>query len=207
MCKLLFIVALFALFFGTAIGFPIFFPVISRSIMNTQKKMEMPNTECEICNYIILHSNEHITNTTIENSAVRIMEKTCMNMPRKTRNECMSMINKNFKRIIRMILKKEDSNIICSDMHVCSIQQENVTDCKFCKYASVRIEGFLNKNHTLSDIISFAEHFCEDVSENYYNTCTYLMDIHYIEIVLKLIDRNNAIDACEEISICSKNDL
>lgn len=202
MCKLLFNIALFALFFGTAIGFPIFFPVISRSIITSQA-----NDDYKICNSIVLQSGQHITNNTLKKTAVSIMENTCMNMPKKMKKNCIRIISKNFERIIRMILKKEDASIICSEMHVCSIQQENVTDCKFCKYASVRIEGYLKKNHTLTDIISFAEHFCEDISDNYYNTCTYLMDIHYIEIVLKLLDKHNAISACEEIDICSKNDL
>jgi hypothetical protein len=101
-----------------------------------------------------------------------------------------------------MISKKEDSSIICSEMHICSIPQNNITDCKFCKYASVRIEGFLNRNHTLYDLINFAETFCEDVSENYNESCTNLMNIHYFEIIERLMDRTNPIDACEAVKLC-----
>jgi len=194
---------LLTLFFGYAIGIPIFFPVISRPIINSQKKMEIPTDDCGICNYVVAHSEEHISNSTTDKDARYTMRKACETLPRKRQSQCMAMIQENSKKLIRMISKKEDSSIICSDMHICAIPQKNITDCTFCKYASVRIEGFLNKNHTLFDLINFAENFCEDVSENYYETCSRLMDIHYLELIAKLMDRNNPIDACEAVKLCS----
>lgn len=194
---------LFCIFIGITTGFPIFFSVISRPIINSQKKIEIPIDDCGICNYVVAHSEEHISNSTTEKDARYTMRKVCETLPRKRQSQCMSMIQENSKRLIRMISKKEDSSIICSDIHICSIPQKNITDCTFCKYASVRIEGFLNKNHTLFDLINFAENFCEDVSENYYETCSRLMDMHYLELIAKLIDRNNAIDACEAVKLCS----
>ena len=194
---------LFFVLIGSVVGILIFFPVISRSIIHSQKKTDIPKDDCGICNYIVIHSEEHITNETLEKTNINIMENTCMNLPRKRQNQCIHMIHDNFKKMIRMISKKEDTSIICSEMHICNTTQKNITDCTFCKYASVRIDGFLNKNHTLFDLINFAENFCEDVSENYYETCTRLMDIHYLDLITKLIDRNNAIDACEAIKLCT----
>jgi hypothetical protein len=193
---------LFCILIGTTVGIPIFFPVISRPIIHSQKKIEIPNDDCGICNYIVAHSKEYISNETIEKSAMYTMKKVCDMLPRKRLSECLNMIQKNSKRMIRMISKKEDSSIICSEMHICSIPQKNITDCTFCKYASVRIEGFLNRNHTLYDLINFAETFCEDVSENYYESCTNLMNIHYFEIIERLMDRTNPIDACEAVKLC-----
>jgi hypothetical protein len=187
---------------GITVGIPIHFPSISRQIITSQKRIEIPKDDCGICNYIVAHSEERISNSTIEKSAINIMTNICETLPRKRQAQCMAMIHKNSKRLIRMISKKEDSSIICSDMHICSIPQNNVTECTFCKYASVRIDRFLNKNHTLFDLINFAENFCEDVSENYYETCSRLMDIHYLELISKLMDRNNPIDACEAIKLC-----
>lgn len=189
-------------FIGTNAAIPIHFPSISKSIITSQKRIEIPNDDCGICNYIVAHSEERISNSTTEKSAINIMKNICETLPRKRQTQCMNMIKENSKRLIRMISKKEDSSIICSDMHICSIQQNNVTDCKFCKYASVRIDGFLSKNHTLFDLINFAENFCEDVSENYYETCSHLMDIYYLELIAKLMDRNNPIDACEAVKLC-----
>jgi len=194
---------LLCIFIGTTVGIPIFFPVISRPIINSQKRIEIPNDDCGICNYVVAHSEEHISNSTAEKDAKYTMKKICETLPRKKQNQCMTMIQDNSKRLIRMISKKEDSSIICSEMHICSKPQNNITDCNFCKYASVRIDGFLNRNHTLYDLINFAENFCEDVSENYYESCTNLMKIHYYEIIERLMDRNNPIDACEAVKICS----
>ena len=196
---------LFFVLIGTTVGIPIFFPIISRPIIRNGKRIDILKDNCDICNYVVTHIEEHITNETLESTAAHTMENTCMNLPRKIQSQCIHMIHDKFKPMIRMISKKEDPNIICSEMHICSIpqkNQKNITDCTFCKYASVRIEGFLNKNHTLFDLINFAEHFCEDVSENYYNTCVRLMDIHYLDLITKLIDRNNAIDACEAVKLC-----
>jgi saposin len=194
---------LFFVIIGSAVGIPIFFPIITRPIISNQKKMEIPKDNCGICNYIVANSEEHITNETLEKTAVHTMENTCMNLPRKRHDQCINMIHNNFKRMISMISKKEDSSIICSEMHICHTTQKNITDCNFCKYASVRIEGFLNRNHTLFDLINFAETFCEDVSENYYESCTNLMNIHYFEIIERLMDRTNPIDVCEAIKLCS----
>ena len=196
-------IVLFFVLIGSTAGIPIFFPTISRPIKNTQKKIEIPNDECGICNYIVAHSEEKISNTTAEKDAIYTMKKICETLPRKRHDQCTTLIRENSKKLIRMISKKEDSNIICSEMHICAKPQNNITDCNFCKYASVRIEGFLNRNHTLFDLINFAEHFCEDVSENYYESCTNLMNIHYFEIIERLMDRNNPIDACEAIKLCS----
>jgi hypothetical protein len=195
---------IFALLIGTTVGIPIFFPAISRPIINSQKKMEIPTDDCGICNYLVTHAKERITNQTLESIAFRIMKNTCANLPRKKQAQCIEMVRENSKRMIRMISKKEDSSIICSEMHICNNPQknQNITDCNFCKYASVRIEGFLNKNHTLFDLINFAENFCDDVSESYFNTCTRLMEIHYLDLISKLMDRNNAIDACEAVKLC-----
>jgi hypothetical protein len=204
--KIMFKLLLFFVLIGSAVGIPIFFPIISRPIISNQKKMDIPNDDCGICNYVVINSEEHITNETLEKTAIHTMENICMNLPRKRHDHCINIIHNNFKQIIRMISKKEDSSIICSEMHICNITkktEKNITDCTFCKYASVRIEGFLNKNHTLFDLINFAENFCEDVSENYYDTCIRLLDIHYLDLVTKLIDRNNAIDACEAVKLCS----
>jgi hypothetical protein len=195
--------ALLVLFVGYAVGIPIFFPVISKPIIHNQKRIEIPNDDCGICNYVVAHSEEYIFNSTIEKDAMAKFKKVCDTLPRKRQIQCMTMIQENSKRLIRMISKKEDSSIICSDMHICSIPQNNVTDCTFCKYASVRIDGFLSKNHTLFDLINFAENFCEDVSENYYETCSHLMEIYYLELIAKLMDRNNPIDACEAVKLCS----
>jgi hypothetical protein len=194
---------LFAVLIGTTAGIPIFFPVISRQFINSQKKIEIPNDDCGICNYIVAHSEEHISNSTTEKDAKFTMRKICETLPRKRQAKCLNMIQENSKRMIRMISKKEDSSIICSEMHICSIPQKNITDCTFCKYASVRIEGFLNRNHTLFDLINFADNFCEDVSENYYESCTNLMNIYYFEIIERLMDRTNPIDACEAVKLCS----
>ena len=120
---------------GITYGIPIHFPSISKPIINSQKRIEIPNDECGICNYIVVHSEEYIFNSTIEKDAMAKFKKVCETLPRKRQGECLNMIQQNFKRLIRMISKKEDSSIICSDMHICSIPQNNVTDCTFCKYA------------------------------------------------------------------------
>jgi len=190
------------MFIGVAHGIPLFFTSISRPIISSQKKIEIPNDECGICNFIVLHSENHISNSTNEKDARYTMKKVCESLPRKRHSQCLNMINDHSKRLISMISKKEDSSIICSDMHICNFEEKNITDCTFCKYASIRIDGFLNKNHTLFDLINFAENFCEDISENYYETCSRLMDIHYLELIAKLMDRNNPIDACEAVKLC-----
>jgi len=193
---------IFLLIIGATSSIPIHFPSISRPIISNQKKIEIPNDDCGICNYVVAHSEEYIFNQTTEKSAIYTMKKACETLPRKRQNQCLNMIKENSKSLIRMMSKKEHSSIICSEMHICSIPHNNITDCNFCKYASIRIDGFLNRNHTLYDLINFAENFCEDVSEDYYESCSTLMNSYYFEIIEKLMDRNNPIDACEAVKLC-----
>ncbi len=54
------------MFIGVAHGIPLFFTSISRPIISSQKKIEIPNDECGICNFIVLHSEKNISNSTNE---------------------------------------------------------------------------------------------------------------------------------------------
>ena len=101
-------IVIFTVLIGTTVGIPIFFPAISRPIINSQKKMEIPTDDCGICNYVVAHTNDRITNETLESTAIHIIENTCTNLPRKIQAHCIKMMRTNFKRMTRMISKKEE---------------------------------------------------------------------------------------------------
>lgn len=214
----------FLLLITTVSSIPFFFPVITRAHITT-KKVEVPvpapvpvpvpapsqmeqfeqsnnNHYCSICDFIIHRSEEFITNITTYEDALHIMKMSCNHLPKMKYTTCNEIISENSERMISMIAKKEDASIICSNLHICDNVGMNISDCFFCHYASKRIEYFLNENHTIHDIIDYGEHFCEHIRFPYQEICVRIMEISYLDLIGKIIDRHNPIDACEAVRLC-----
>jgi len=146
-------ILIFLLLITTASSIPIFFPVISRPHI-TKKEPSVPSEQteadnCSICDFIINRSEEMITAKTTYEDALHIMKTACNHLPKIKYNSCNEMISENAKRMIAMIAKKEDTSIICSNLHICEKVGVNISDCVFCNYASKRINFFVNENHTI----------------------------------------------------------
>ncbi len=190
----------------TVSSIPIFFPATSRPHNITKEPYvptkQMNNDYCSICDFIINRSEEYITQKTTHEDAIHIMKSACNHLPKMKYNDCIEMVSQKGYRMKHMIMKKEDSSIICSNLHICDKVGLNISDCFFCNYASKRINFVLNENHTIADIIDYGETFCEHVGQSYHNTCIRFMDSHYLDLISKLIDRHTPSDACEAIRIC-----
>lgn len=202
----------FLLLITTASAIPIFFPAISRPHITTEKNTKKPivpteqkDTDyCSICDFLISKSEEYITKRTTHEDAIHIMKTTCNHLPKMRFNDCVQMVAEKGDKMIKMITKKEDTSIICSNLHVCDKVGLNISDCFFCNYASKRINFFVNENHTISDIIEYGETFCDHVGKSYHTTCSRFMTSHYLDLIAKLIDRHTPNDACEAIHLCLK---
>lgn len=191
-----------------ASAIPMFFPSISKPhitkkepVVQTEKK-EADN--CSICDFIVSKSEEYITKKTTREDALHIMKTNCNHLPKMRFNDCVQMVADKGEKMVQMITKKEDTSIICSNLHVCDKIGLNMTDCFFCNYASKRINFFVNENHTITDIIEYGESFCDHIGPSYRNTCVRFMDSHYFNLIAKLIDRHTPNDACEAIRMCLK---
>lgn len=198
----------FLLLITMASAIPMFFPVISRAHI-TKKEPVVPTEQketdyCSICDFLISKSEEYITKRTTREDALHIMKTNCNHLPKMRFNDCVQMVADKGDKMIQMIAKKEDSSIICSNLHVCDKVGLNLTDCFFCNYASKRINFFINENHTITDIIEYGETFCNNIGPSYHNTCARFMDSHYLNLISKLIDRHTPTDACEAIRMCLK---
>jgi hypothetical protein len=201
-------ILIFLLLITTASSIPIFFPVISKPHI-TKKEPSVPSEQkeadnCSICDFIINRSAEMITAKTTYEDSLHIMKTACNHLPKIKYNSCNEMISENAKRMIAMISKKEDTSIICSNLHICEKVGVNISDCVFCNYASKRINFFVNENHTIGDIIDYRETFCDHIGKSYRDTCVRFMDSHYHDLIGKLIDRHTPEDACEAIRLCLK---
>lgn len=122
---------------------PMFFPSISRAHI-TKKEPAVPTEQketdnCSICDFLISKSDEYITKRTTREDALHIMKTNCNHLPKMRFNDCVQMVADKGEKMIQMITKKEDTSIICSNLHVCDKVGLNITDCFFCNYASKRI--------------------------------------------------------------------
>ena len=195
-----------------ASAIPMFFPMISRPNIMKKQTTNEPSVStqqndknyCSICDFIITKSEEYITKKTTREDALHIMKTNCNHLPKMRYNDCVQMVADKGEKMIQMITNKEDSSIICSNLHVCEKVGLNITDCFFCNYASKRINYFVNENHTISDIIDYGETFCYHIGSSYQNTCARFMESHYLDLIVKLIDRHAPNDACEAIRMCLK---
>ena len=199
-------ILIFLLLITMASAIPMFFPAISRAhIAKKNAKEPVVSTDyCSICDFIINRSEEMITEKTTYEDALHIMKTACNHLPKMKFNTCNEMISENSERMIAMIVKKEDTSIICSNIHICEKVGVDISDCVFCNYASKRINLFMNENHTLGHIITYGETFCDHIGKSYRDTCTRFMDTHYHDLIGKLIDRHTPEDACEATRMCLK---
>lgn len=199
---------IFFILITMASAIPMFFPVISRPLIKMKEHVvstqQKDSDYCSICDFIITKSDEYITKGTTYEDAIHIMKTNCNHLPKMRFNDCVQMVMEKGEKMIRMITNKEDSSIICSNLHVCEKVGLNITDCFFCNYASKRINYFVNENHTISDIIDYGETFCDNVGPSYHNTCTRFMTSQYLNLIAKLIDRHAPNDACEAVRMCLK---
>lgn len=198
----------FLLLITMASAIPMFFPSISKAHI-TKKEPVVPAEQkevdnCSICDFLVSKSEEYITPRTTYDDALHIMKTNCNHLPKMKYNDCVQMVADKGEKMFQMITKKEESSIICSNLHVCDKVGLNITDCFFCNYASKRINYFVNENHTISDIIDYGETFCDHVGPSYQNTCSRFMASQYLNLIAKLIDRHAPNDACEAIRMCFK---
>jgi len=211
-----------SLFLGIVMSFPIIYQNIDKDITTREIdnfhhiiydnddyliKYDEQNNQlyCSICEYIVRKAEYYITNRTSEDEAIHYFENICSSLPKLKQNMCIILVKDNYQKLINMIHTMETPNIICSNVHVCTKNNENVSNCNFCKYASRRIENFMNQNNTLSDIINYGEHFCDYINEKLMVQCENIINMHYLELVTKLIDYHNFDDACEAIRLCPKS--
>jgi hypothetical protein len=199
---------IFLLLITMASSIPIFFPVVSRPRIRPKEHVVSTKQKdaeyCSICDFIISKSEEYITKRTTREDALHIMKTNCNHLTKMKYNDCVQMVADKGEKMFQMITKKEESSIICSNLHVCDKVGLNITDCFFCNYASKRINYFVNENHTISDIIDYGETFCDHVGPSYHNTCSRFMASQYLNLIAKLIDRHGPNDACEAIRMCFK---
>ena len=202
----------FLLLITMASAIPMFFPAITRAHITKKQTTKEPSVSteqkdtdyCSICDFIINRSDEYITKRSTYEDAIHIMKTNCNHLPKMRLNDCVQMVADKGDKMFKMIANKEDTSIICSNLHVCDKVGLNISDCFFCNYASKRINFFVNENHTISDIIDYGETFCEHVGPSYHNTCARFMTSHYLDLIAKLIDRHTPNDACEAIRMCLK---
>ena len=143
---------IFSLLITMASAIPMFFPVISKPHI-TKKESSVPVEQkeldnCSICDFIVSKSEEYITPRTTYDDAFHIMKTNCNHLPKMKYNDCIEMVSKKGEKMIKMIAKKEDTSIICSNLHVCDKVVLDITDCFFCNYASKRITPTEKKNET-----------------------------------------------------------
>lgn len=173
-------------------------------ITNGKIKSNIDNSLwCPICEYLVREGEDFITKNSTEEEATNFLKNACHHLPKEKQDSCEQFIENNYDNLFQHIIAKESAPVVCSQLHVCKdIENAEIDECTFCKYAAHRVENFMHSNRTLLDIIEYGENFCQNIGHPYDTHCVNIMPIYYSEIVGKLIDRNNFADACSTMHFC-----
>ena len=161
---------------------------------------------CPICEFIVNQGEAYISKNTSEQEAIKFLDHLCEELPTSKQNKCEEFVSHNFEQLYEFIIDKESAQLVCSQLHICDAidVQKSVSECDFCRYAVHKVETFLHFNNTLNDIIEYGEMFCRGVRPRYKKQCDYVIPFYYSQIVAKLVDHHNFVNACESLHLCQK---
>jgi len=187
---------------------PIMIPEDSTVIEHTNDS-EINNTLwCPICEFLVREGEDFITKNTSVEHASAFLSNACHHLPKEKQDECETFVKDNYNKLVELIISKESPPIVCSQLHVCNETEYTEHDeCNFCKFIAHRIEVFLHKNNTLTNIIEYGEKLCGTLAKKHQEHCNNIIVIYYHEIVGKLVDRHNFVDTCESMHFCHSGDL
>jgi len=158
---------------------------------------------CPICEFLVREGEDFLSKNSTETEATNFLNKACHHLPKQKQDQCEEFVKDNYIKLFKYIIDKESAPVVCSQLHFCENDINEIDECAFCRFTAHKIENFMHGNRTLMDIINFGENFCEKHNTGNERYCEIMVPVYYSEIIQKLVDRHNFVDTCENMHFCS----
>lgn len=157
---------------------------------------------CEGCQFFVNAIEEWIKLNETESVIESKLEKLCNYLP-KYSYVCKSIIVTGIPKIIELIEKYENPQIICKQIGVCNVIKINDIECEGCTLLIGAIEKWIEQNDTETMIIKQFEKICSFLPK-YVKLCDSFIAFGIPKIIKFIENYETPALVCAQIKLCPK---
>ncbi|KAM6444066.1 prosaposin-like [Liasis olivaceus] len=169
---------------------------------------------CEVCTIMVEEVASLLESNKTEEEMVHGMEKVCLLIPEKTRDQCKDFVEVYGKSIIDMLLEATSPKMVCVMLRCCTnnvlpaeeivpVQSQVGNICDVCKMIVAYADKELAKNATTAEIEMFLERVCRYFPESISDQCVQFVQQYEPTVVQLLAELMDPTFVCNKLGVCT----
>ncbi|KAL7990408.1 hypothetical protein Chor_013838 [Crotalus horridus] len=169
---------------------------------------------CEVCTIMVEEMTSLLESNKTEEEMIHGMEKVCLVLPEKSREECKDFVEVYGKSILDMLLEATSPKMVCVMLRCCKnnilpaeeivpVQSELGNICDVCKMIVAYADKELAKNATTAEIEMFLERVCHYLPESVSDQCVQFVKDYEPTVVALLAEMMDPTFVCNKLGVCS----
>jgi len=189
------------------------------SMVKIQEKREKEDVHqtipCSLCRLITAYVEKYIEQNATEQVIIQRLEAFCADIG-PLQPECRTFVSAYAPRLIHWILSKENPNVFCAQVRICSSQsklpekvvnlkQKRETEqtlCQTCQLVLTYVEEWVVQNNTIEDIEQKAEELCNIAPSPIAGFCDSIVEQYLPAMVNWLIRKEDPDVFCTQVKLC-----
>ncbi|XP_007441356.1 prosaposin-like [Python bivittatus] len=169
---------------------------------------------CEVCTIMVEEVASLLASNKTEEEMVHGMEKVCLLIPEKSRDQCKDFVEVYGKSIIDMLLEATSPKMVCVMLRCCTnnvlpaeeivpVQSQVGNICDVCKMIVAYADKELAKNATTAEIEMFLERVCHYFPESVSEQCVQFVQQYEPTVVQLLAELMDPTFVCNKLGVCT----
>uniref|UniRef100_A0A8C6X5R7 Prosaposin n=1 Tax=Naja naja TaxID=35670 RepID=A0A8C6X5R7_NAJNA len=169
---------------------------------------------CEVCTIMVEEVTSLLESNKTEAEMIQGMEKVCLVLPEKSREECKDFVEVYGKSILDMLLEATSPKMVCVILRCCKnnilpaeeivpVQSELGSICDVCKMVVAYADKELEKNATTAEIEMFLERVCRYLPESVSDQCVQFVEQYEPTVVQLLAELMDPTFVCTKLGVCT----
>ncbi|XP_026528619.1 prosaposin-like isoform X1 [Notechis scutatus] len=169
---------------------------------------------CEVCTIMVEEVARLLESNKTEEEMIQGMEKVCLVLPEKGREECKDFVEIYGKSILDMLLEATSPKMVCVMLRCCKnnilpaeeivpVQTELGNICDVCKMVVAYADKELAKNATTTEIEMFLERVCHYLPESVSDQCVQFVQQYEPTVVQLLAEMMDPTFVCNKLGVCT----
>ncbi|KAH9498380.1 hypothetical protein Btru_008134, partial [Bulinus truncatus] len=168
--------------------------------------------ECPLCEFIMQQLEGMISKNASEQQIEQALEKVCSLLPSTVRAECDSYV-KTYTPILVHLLVKMSPDQICTYLKFCTsdikahlnVKSLNNGHCALCEFILAKLDGFLSKNLTQSEIEKALDVVCYVLPGTLRSDCENFISQYGPVMIKLLLQETRPRQVCIAAGICTNS--
>jgi len=163
---------------------------------------------CVLCEMIISRMEKEIENPKNQDEVKAYLEKVCIILPKRYRNECDKFIEQ-YSDLIVETIDHIPAKEVCTEIQLCtnfkSKANDEIVECAVCEGSVAALESLLKNKQVDEDIEQVLEESCHEVPARYYQRCMNMVNVYGISMIEQLKEYPESHNVCAEIGMCYRD--